>query len=106
MKHKSRDVTATTNPRHMPPTHYINTPGSVRERSGTPARARPVTPPKPVSGFDESGIRSRQSTSSAFKLPERVTPAQIKDQSFKFGGGRSAGNRPLADNVSRKVNQP
>jgi hypothetical protein len=105
MKHKSRDVTTTTNPRHMPPTHCINTPGSVREESGTPARARSVTPPAPVSGFAESGIRSRQSPSPAFKLPEKVTQSDIRDNSFKYGGGRSAGNRSLVDNVSRKINQ-
>jgi hypothetical protein len=105
MKHKSRDVTAAINPRVMPPTHYINTPGSVREQSGTPARARPVTPPTPASGFGESGIRSRQSPSSAFKLPEKVTQSDIRDNSFKYGGGRSAGNRSLADNANRRNNQ-
>jgi hypothetical protein len=106
MKSKSRDETATTNPRPMPPTHYINTPGSVREQSGTPARARSVTPPKPVSGFGVSGIHSRQSLSPAFKLPEKVTQSDIRDNSFRYGGDRSAGNRSLVDNVSRKINQP
>ena len=38
-----------------------------------------------------------------FKMPDKVTQAQIKDQSFKYGGGRSAGNRSLADNMLRKV---
>lgn len=43
---------------------------------------------------------------SKFKLPEKVTPNQIKDQSFKYGGGRSAGNRSIQANKDRKENQP
>jgi len=105
MKYKSKDVTAATNP-PMPPTHYINTPGAVREQSGAPARARPVAPATPVSGFGESGIRSRQNSSLDFRLPTTVTTSEIRDNSFTYGGGRSAGNRSLADNISRKINQP
>jgi hypothetical protein len=30
---------------------------------------------------------------SKFKLPESVTPAEIKDQSYRYGGGRSAGRK-------------
>jgi hypothetical protein len=80
----------------MPPTH----------QDPTPARARPVTPPKAVSGFGETGIRSRPTPAPTFKLPEKVTQAQIKDQSFKYGGGRSSGNRSLADNFKRRFFQP
>jgi len=109
MKHRSKDVTARTNPGPLPPTHYINTPGAVREppshgvsKSGMP----PVASPKPVSGFGESGIRSRESTPPNFKLPETVSQRQIQQESFQYGGGRSAGNRSLSANMTRKVNEP
>jgi hypothetical protein len=90
--------------KYMPPTHYINGPGEVREASGTPARARPVTPPTPVSGFGETGIRSRPTPPPSFRLPPQVTPSEIRDASFKYGGGRSAGNRSIQAN--RKKYQP
>jgi hypothetical protein len=41
-----------------------------------------------------------------FKLPEKVTQAQIRDQSFKYGGGRSAGNRSLEANQKLQRKQP
>jgi len=102
MKYKSKDVTASSNPKHLRATHSINTPRAVREQDPTPARRAPIAAPTPVSGFGETGIRSRQSASPAFKLPEKVTQSDIRDNSFKYGGGRSAGNRSLADNI-RKI---
>jgi hypothetical protein len=105
MKHKSRDVTAATNPRHMPPTHNINTPGAVREQSPTPARRAPITPPTPVSGFGETGIRSRETAPPSFNLPKTVSARQIQQDSFRYGGGRSAGNRSLASNFNRKIQE-
>lgn len=41
-----------------------------------------------------------------FKLPEKVSQQEIKDGSFKYGGGRSAGNRSLADNMTKKLLEP
>lgn len=38
-----------------------------------------------------------------FTLPEKVTQQEIRDGSFKYGGGRSAGNRPLPDAVLKNV---
>jgi hypothetical protein len=38
-----------------------------------------------------------------FKLPEKVTQQEIKDGSFKYGGGRSAGNRSLNDAMQKVV---
>jgi hypothetical protein len=105
MKHKSKDVTARTNP-YMPPTHNTNIRGAVREQSPTPARrAERIQPPTPVSGFGETGIRSRESTPPSFELPETVSAADIKAQSFRYGGGRSAGNRSLSANMTRKINE-
>jgi hypothetical protein len=106
MKYKSRDVTAATNPKGMPPTHNINTRGAVREQSPTPARRPAIAAPTPVSGFGETGIRSRPSPSPASNLPETVSARQIQQESFRYGGGRSAGNRSLVDNINRKINQP
>jgi hypothetical protein len=42
---------------------------------------------------------------ASFKLPEKVSQQSIKDQSFKYGGGRSAGNRSLADNIKRELSE-
>jgi hypothetical protein len=99
MKHKSHDVTAATNPQHMPPTHYINTRRAVREPSPTPARRPPVTPPTPVSGVGAASITSRETPRPTFELPDKVSQADIRDNSFKYGGGRSAGNRSLQSNT-------
>jgi hypothetical protein len=77
MKHRSRDVTA--------------------------------TPPTPVSGFGEQGINSREAPSSArpaFTLPNKVSAQQIQQESFRYGGGRSAGNRSLETNQNMQKRQP
>lgn len=42
---------------------------------------------------------------SSFKLPEKVSQSEIKDGSFKYGGGRSAGNRSLAENIANKIGE-
>jgi hypothetical protein len=96
---------AATNPKGMPPTHNINTRGAVREQSPTPSRQPPITPPKPVSGFGETGIRSRPSPSPTSNLPERVSARQIQQESFKYGGGRSAGNRSIEANQDKQRKQ-
>lgn len=71
-----------------------------------------IEPPKPVSGF--SGYRSPtpddvankdRSKDISFKLPEKVTQDEIKENSFKYGGGRSAGNRSILENAARKVDE-
>jgi hypothetical protein len=41
-----------------------------------------------------------------FTMPDKVTQSQIRDQSFKYGGGRSAGNRSLKANQDLKAKQP
>lgn len=41
-----------------------------------------------------------------FKMPDKVSQQAIKDESFRYGGGRSAGNRSIADNAQRKVQEP
>jgi hypothetical protein len=114
MKHKANDVTWKSNPRYMPATHNTNVPGAVSEMPGTSARPANLTKrvseftgnklTKQVSGFGQ-GIRSAPSPSPVSSLPESVSARDIKAQSFRYGGGRSAGNRSLASNFSRKVNE-
>lgn len=48
---------------------------------------------------------AKSADAAAFQLPEKVSQQSIKDGSFKYGGGRSAGNRSLADNAQRKVEE-
>jgi hypothetical protein len=74
--------------------------------------AKPVDPAVPASGFAGTNVPKGPGPMTVterppvdFKLPEKVTPAEIKDQSFKYGGGRSAGNRSLADNNLRHEKQ-
>ncbi len=43
---------------------------------------------------------------ASFKLPDKVTQSQIRDQSFKYGGGKSAGNRSMKANKDLKEKQP
>jgi hypothetical protein len=62
--------------------------------------------PTPVSGFGHSGIKSREPAKPTFTLPDKVSAAQIQQDSFRYGGGRSAGNRSMQANYDRKRNQP
>jgi hypothetical protein len=57
----------------------------------------------PDSGKKDLANKDRN---SSFSLPDKVTPAQIRDQSFKYGGGRSAGNRSMKVNKDLKEKQP
>jgi len=101
----TKDVTAATNPR-LPPTHNINGRGAVREMDPTPSRQPKIQPPKMASGFSK-GIHSiERNPTSTYTLPDKVSQKEILDGSFKYGGGRSAGNRSLADNIRQKINQP
>jgi hypothetical protein len=102
----ARDVTMASNPRHIPPTHNINGRREVPEQSPTPARQPRSQSPTPVSGFDQIGILSRPSPAPQNNLPDRVSARQIKADSFRYGGGRSAGDRSLQANINRKINQP
>jgi hypothetical protein len=53
---------------------------------------------KDVANSDKTG-------ENKFTLPDKISAADIKGQSFRYGGGRSAGNRSLADNTLNKVNE-
>lgn len=100
----AKDVTSGSNPR-IPPTHYIQ---EQPELSPTPARQPPIEPPKIVSGQSGAGIKSRESNEGEarnFVLPERMSFDEIREASYRFGGGRSAGNRSLADNQARQKTQ-
>jgi hypothetical protein len=56
---------------------------------------------------DGSDVANRdRSGDNKFKLPEKVTTKEIRDGSFKYGGGRSAGNRSLADNKGKQEMEP
>jgi hypothetical protein len=63
----------------------------------------PNNAPDPDQGKKDLANKDRD---ASFKLPEKVTPAQIRDQSFKYGGGRSAGNRSMKANKDLKEKQP
>ena len=73
IKEKSKDVKV-PNKQTIPPTHQ----GLELSRKQDPAT--------PVSGF--AGAHSGLGRDAAFKLPDRVSQKEIKDQSFKYGGGR------------------
>lgn len=74
---------------------------------------KPIEPPTMVSGNastslpDGSDVANKdRSKDNKFKLPDKVTTQEIRDGSFRYGGGRSAGNRSLADNMLKKVIEP
>jgi hypothetical protein len=91
----------------MPSTHNVNFKGSVSEQAGTPTRAEPIVPATIVSGASGNSLKAtpRPGVSRSFELPAAVSAKQIQQDSFRYGGGRSAGNRSLADNISRKIDQ-
>lgn len=62
-------------------------------------KADSASPSKDLANKDRTGDNS-------FKLPERVTQAEVRDGSFKYGGGRSSGNRPLEVNKQLKEIEP
>jgi hypothetical protein len=51
-------------------------------------------------------VNADKSADSKFKLPEKVTPAEIRDGSFRYGGSRSSGNRSLEANKDMQKKQP
>lgn len=51
-------------------------------------------------------VNADKTAESKFKLPEKVTPAEIRDGSFRYGGSRSAGNRSLEANKDMQRKQP
>lgn len=72
-----------------------------------------IEPPTMVSGNastslpTDSDVANRdRSGDNKFKLPNKVSTKDILDGSFRYGGGRSAGNRSLADNMLKKVVEP
>ena len=83
----------------------------VRAGSGQPAGPTTFagTPATVVSGNagtslpNDADVANRdKSRDNKFKLPETVSTQEIKDQSYRYGGGRSAGNRSLLDNKLRQ----
>jgi hypothetical protein len=126
MRHKSttRDVTSETNPRPigptpnrmagkvkaLSPTHVPETGPRPTPRGPALAEAALMTRNgpygTPVSGFGGQGIKSREPPKPTFTLPDKVSAATIKAESFRYGGGRSAGNRSMQANFDRKRNEP
>ncbi len=68
----------------------------------TNASASPKYTPDPASPKKDIANKDHN---AQFKMPEKVSPSEIRDQSFKYGGGRSAGNRSIADNLQNKVQE-
>ena len=68
----------------------------------TNASASPKYSPDPASPKKDLANKDHD---AKFKMPDKVSPSEIRDQSFKYGGGRSAGNRSIADNMQRKVQE-
>lgn len=60
-----------------------------------PIKSMPkVAPMEPASGFAFPGAPKNKLTDAepkAFKLPENVSAADVKADSFRYGGGRVAG---------------
>lgn len=61
-------------------------------------------PAKPADSGGKKDLANKDHNSK-FKLPETVSQSDIKSNSFKYGGGRSAGNRSMADNMDRKEDE-
>lgn len=74
-------------------TKDVTTPNTPMPVSGEePLRKAPkIEPPKAASGFAFPGGKGKNDAKSDFKLPESVSPSEVRDQSFRYGGGRTAG---------------
>jgi hypothetical protein len=94
MKHKSVDVTTPTHPRYdgqnLPPRGAVS-PGTIPPNSTVPRPLPPIEPAKIVSGASGAGIRSAEGPTRTFELPANVSAKQVQQDSFRYGGGRSAG---------------
>ena len=44
-------------------------------------------------GSNEDVANRDRTGENKFELPRQVTPQEVKDQSYRYGGGRSAGKR-------------
>lgn len=96
MKKRSKDVSEPSRPHYDRPPGYGQqrgavVPGLVPPTAQEPKPLPPVDPAKIVSGGSGAGIKSVEGSNRSFTLPEKVTAQEVKSQSFRYGGGRSAG---------------
>ena len=68
-----------------------NTP--VPPNGSEPLKTMPkIEPANAVSGFAfPAGSAEPRDPQPKFKLPENVSAAQVRDESFRYGGGKTAG---------------
>lgn len=92
----------------VPPTHegLKKLPKIEPMELATNASSSPKYQPDGTTSAARKDVANSDKTSdNKFKLPDKVSQADIKANSFKYGGGRSAGNRSIADNMLRKVDE-
>jgi hypothetical protein len=59
-----------------------------------------------ASSSKKDPVNADKTGENKFKLPEKLTPAEIRDGSFRYGGSRSSGNRSLEANKDMQKRQP
>ena len=69
----------------------------------TTASYQPAYRADPAAGKADPANKDRN---ASFKLPETVSQKDTYDNSFKYGGGRSAGNRSQIDTMAKKALEP
>jgi hypothetical protein len=73
----------------------------------TNASQNPKYVADPATSLTRQDVANSDKTGqNKFTLPDKVTQKEIRDNSFHYGGGRSAGNRSLSDNRKRQEKQP
>jgi hypothetical protein len=90
----TKDATTPTRPRYEGPDRQARgavRPGTIPPNSTVPKPLPPIDPAKVVSGASTGAIKSDDGPSRTFQLPESVSAREIRDQSFRYGGGRSGG---------------
>jgi hypothetical protein len=59
-----------------------------------------------ASKVKQDPVNADKTGDNKFKLPDKLTQAEIRDGSFRYGGGRSSGNRSLEANRDMQKRQP
>ena len=85
----------------VPPTHT----GLKKMPSIEPAKVVAGASAKTVPTPPDAANRDR-SKDNKFTLPDTVSQKEVYDNSFKYGGGRSAGNRSADENRKLKDIEP
>lgn len=70
------------------------------------ATAAPYSPKYQADPDSPSKDIANKDRGATFKMPDKVPAKEVRDESFRYGGSRSSGNRSLEENRKMQEKQP